>query len=418
MHEKNVLNPSLTAFRETNLGHPNVDPTMRSLMLRTFVGYARLCRFFGCLYISNINDKTLKTSKASWKSLYTLYALAWQVMLVIFEGYSILNKIGCDDGWNCSFGKFLGTLSHSVCVFKVFWSVVCLARGSTKILKFLRDAGNYEVSSSFQAPRKSVVIDRSFSVMLRIALTVSLVVTTSLIIYAHYESFSSLRKNWHPIFKFLTIWSTVTLLFYESLMYVSVTCFCEVLLRYLKAQVTALKKLLAANASRVALRDAAARIEAIRVNICTIMELKNIVNEVWCPALVASSASLMVLTCVALYRSFTELHPEAMVANSYAAFCFLCFVDMVLVSDDLGKEAKKLKDALKSMRMTDETDAYYCQVKYLHDAVDPDDMCLTAGRFFRLDGRLLVAMAGSVITFTVILVQTSGDLKHTMGPRA
>ncbi|KAH7940337.1 hypothetical protein HPB52_023051 [Rhipicephalus sanguineus] len=311
-------------------------------MQRTFIWYARLCRLFGCLYISNINDKTLKTCKASWKSIYTLYALACLAMLVIFEGYSILNKIGCNVGWNCGFGKFLGTISHSVCAFEVFWSIVCLAHGSTRILKFLRGAADFEVSSGFMGPR-----------------------------------------------------STVTLLFYESLTYVSSTCFCEVLLRYLKAQVTALDKLLPAITSRVELRDAAARIETIRVNVCTINELKNIVNEIWCPALVASSGSLVVLTCVAMYRSFTELHPEAMVANSYAAFCLLCFVDMVLLSDDLGGE-----------------------IRYLHDAVDPDDMCLTAGRFFRLDRPLLVAMAGSVITFTVILVQTSGDLKHTMETKA
>ncbi|KAL3204980.1 hypothetical protein MRX96_041100 [Rhipicephalus microplus] len=123
-------------------------------MLRTFIGYARLCRFFGCLYISNINDCTLRTSKASWKSVYTLYSLAWLVMMAIFEGYSISNKIGCDNGWNCSFGKFLGTISHSICAFKVFWSVVCVARGSRKILKFLRCAADYEVSSSFEAPPK------------------------------------------------------------------------------------------------------------------------------------------------------------------------------------------------------------------------------------------------------------------------
>ncbi|KAL3204981.1 hypothetical protein MRX96_041101 [Rhipicephalus microplus] len=210
----------------------------------------------------------------------------------------------------------------------------------------------------------------------------------------------------------------MTLLFYESMMYVSVACFCEVLLRYLQVQVTALNKLLAAYASRVALRDAAARMEAIRVNVCTIMELKNIVNEVWRPAFVASSASVMVLTCMGLYRSFTELHLEAMVANSYAAFCVLCFVDMVLLSDDLGREVKKLKNALKSVRMVEVTDAYYRQVTYLHNAIDPDDMYLTAGSFFHLDGRLLVAMCGSVVTFTVILVQTSGDLQHTMETKA
>ncbi|XP_037581677.2 uncharacterized protein LOC119464853 [Dermacentor silvarum] len=201
-----------------------------------------------------------------------------------------------------------------------------------------------------------------------------------------------------------------------STMYVSATCFCEVLVQYVKAQVTAFEECQATWASRMALRDAAAKIEAVRVNVCKIRALKNAVNDVWGPAIVTSSACLVGMLCTTLYRSFyiRVVHEDAWLRFTYTVYSALCFVDMVLVSSDLGSEVENLKEATKPMSLLDATDAYSLQVSYLHDIIEPDSMCLSAGRFFRIDRTLLVTMAGSIITFTVILVQTSDDIMHAI----
>ncbi|KAL1433623.1 hypothetical protein MTO96_012449 [Rhipicephalus appendiculatus] len=118
------------------------------------------------------------------------------------------------------------------------------------------------------------------------------------------------------------------------------------------------------------------------------------------------------MLCTTLYRSFYAKvgHAEAWLRFTYTLYNTLCFVDMVFMSSDLGSEVEKLKDATKPMSLLDATDTYSLQVGYLHDIIEPDSMCLSAGRFFRLDRSLLVTMAGSIITFTVILVQTSDDI--------
>ncbi|XP_054934171.1 uncharacterized protein [Dermacentor andersoni] len=49
-------------------------------------------------------------------------------------------------------------------------------------------------------------------------------------------------------------------------------------------------------------------------------------------------------------------------------------------------------------------------IQFLHDSVDPNGMRLSGAEFFYLDRRLLVSIAGSIITYTVILVQTNHGL--------
>ncbi|XP_075532177.1 gustatory receptor for sugar taste 64f-like [Dermacentor variabilis] len=59
-------------------------------------------------------------------------------------------------------------------------------------------------------------------------------------------------------------------------------------------------------------------------------------------------------------------------------------------------------------------DSYIEQMQFLHDSIDPNGMRISGAEFFYLDRKLLVSIAGSVITYTVILVQSS----HGFSPRA
>lgn len=81
-------------------------------------------------------------------------------------------------------------------------------------------------------------------------------------------------------------------------------------------------------------------------------------------------------------------------------------------------QAQRLKDATKAVLTTDATEPYVkevrslCmnknflrynmfglnlpfrrQLRYLHDVIDPVDMCLTGGGFFRLKKSLLVSVS-------------------------
>ncbi|KAH7937456.1 hypothetical protein HPB49_012516 [Dermacentor silvarum] len=57
-------------------------------------------------------------------------------------------------------------------------------------------------------------------------------------------------------------------------------------------------------------------------------------------------------------------------------------------------------------------------VEFLHYTIDPEGMRLSGAGFFRLDKPLIVSIVGALITFTIILVQTSDELTHRLGDNA
>ncbi|KAH7932859.1 hypothetical protein HPB49_003890 [Dermacentor silvarum] len=371
---------------EASLKHLDPEPAKRSLVLRYSIWYAKCCRILGCLYISNLNDETLKTNRATWKSPYTLYSAALLTMVAICEGSNIVHKSSCQGDLKCKFTDSIGVVVYALAGVQVLMNIVCLVRGSARILQLLRDAVAFERSSAFKPDTRSAIQDRSwFKITLRLSVLLGLVASFSLLGAVQHKNFQFESPTLAPRPQGpgrLQLGDVHTLRVNH---------------------VTAFEECQATWASRMALRDAAAKIEAVRVNVCKIRALKNAVNDVWGPAIVTSSACLVGMLCTTLYRSFyiRVVHEDAWLRFTYTVYSALCFVDMVLVSSDLGSEVENLKEATKPMSLLDATDAYSLQVSYLHDIIEPDSMCLSAGRFFRIDRTLLVTMAGSIITFTV-----------------
>ncbi|XP_049512085.1 uncharacterized protein LOC125940245 [Dermacentor silvarum] len=79
---------------------------------------------------------------------------------------------------------------------------------------------------------------------------------------------------------------------------------------------------------------------------------------------------------------------------------------------DVELIASHLKAVLKTMVIRDSPECYINQVRFLYDAVQPPDMGLKCGNFFKLDTPLVVTMAGAIITFAVILVQTVDQARN------
>ncbi|XP_077494845.1 uncharacterized protein LOC144105599 isoform X2 [Amblyomma americanum] len=397
------------------------EPTEQSYMVRLFIIHARFIRFFGCLFIGNMKKESLKNARMTWKSPYLIYSIAWLATLTTMEGITIASKATCLSDKSCKFSESIGFIAHVVAAVKWLFNFICLAFGSRRLLDFLRDAAELEKCTGFVPEKRSICRYNGrawFKVVLRSAMLATAVSCFSLVFLMHCRMFSGERKHWHPLFKALAVLSSVALLFCESYMYMSLVHFCGVLVQYLRAQVATFEECRRmTKATTLAYVAAASRIEEVRANVCKIKALKAVINSVWSPMILVSSASLLGSLCMTLYRSFhvTALAlVDTWIAVTYTAYSTLGFVDFVLTSSDLASEVRKLKDAVKNAALLEPTNPYSHQVQYLHDIIEPDEMCLTAGGFFRLDRSLLVTMAGSVITFTVILVQTSDDLKHRM----
>ncbi|KAL1433564.1 hypothetical protein MTO96_012398 [Rhipicephalus appendiculatus] len=131
----------------------------------------------------------------------------------------------------------------------------------------------------------------------------------------------------------------------------------------------------------------------MRLHLCTVQELKDSINGILQISVVVSSRT------------------ELWIAIGYSAFNSYEFLRLAQVSQSLANGYQEIKNLCRRTLTMERTIAYSQQVQYLHSSINPEDISLNGSDFFKINLALLVSMAGSIITYTVILVQTSPDLE-------
>ncbi|KAL3203069.1 hypothetical protein MRX96_053278 [Rhipicephalus microplus] len=121
-----------------------------SFMVARLLWYFRLTRFLGCLFVSNLNEKSMKDAVATWKSPYTAYAGLW---FSTFLGYKVLElaSIFSSVDVHKKFHRYLRFVSHSVVVAKACVNYTSFCLQSKDFLDFVRSATAFETSASFFA---------------------------------------------------------------------------------------------------------------------------------------------------------------------------------------------------------------------------------------------------------------------------
>ncbi|XP_064487815.1 uncharacterized protein LOC135400006 isoform X2 [Ornithodoros turicata] len=207
------------------------------------------------------------------------------------------------------------------------------------------------------------------------------------------------------MFDVCTVLSTILFVVYDSMHFAMARSSCEVLIEYTHSQTHVLQSIFASRRSEAEMDD-------LRLNICVIRDMKQKLNRVWNWSMTASCAANIVVICVTCCAAFSSISADHfLVVGPYAVYSFADLADLAYISQRMTHEAQKLKDAVKSLPVLNATEAYVAQVQYLHDSIDPESMCLDAAGFFHINLSMLVSMSGSIITYTVILVQTSTDLE-------
>ncbi|XP_070395763.1 uncharacterized protein [Dermacentor albipictus] len=110
--------------------------------------------------------------------------------------------------------------------------------------------------------------------------------------------------------------------------------------------------------------------------------------------------------------------PDVCLSLCYATYIFLSFLELTCISQTLCDEAQKLKEAARRSSTIKATDSYFRQVEFLHYTMDPDGMRFSGAGFFPLDKPLILSIAGALITYTIIVLQTGEELTQRMGDGA
>ncbi|KAH7938853.1 hypothetical protein HPB52_001475 [Rhipicephalus sanguineus] len=273
---------------------------------------------------------------------------------------------------------------------------------------------------------------------------------------------------------------------------------CEVIRLYIDHQHGVLRSIVLSGGSDVVGADKRARlVERVRLNICTVSQIKRSLNEIWEYAIAASGVMVLYTSCAGIYLNFAEEFwtLEHVLAILYTISTVLDFLDIAILSDEMVRERQTDPDdphivvgmgtwrdllypaiclfarlnlcavmhlkrslnaiweyaiattgivalfascggiylnfieefwtlenllvflytvstALDILDIAILSDAMVTEVLYLSDSLKPGEMALSGAGFFSLKLPMLVSLAGAVITYTVILVQTSESVKN------
>ncbi|KAH6924964.1 hypothetical protein HPB50_027035 [Hyalomma asiaticum] len=339
-------------------------------MMKHFWKYGVLSRLFGCLFIQHFRDRSLTRANVRIVSVYTLYSSAWILfstsLSVVFIGRTfLLSDI------TRSFTKSLMFIVNSVVTVKIVLNFACMVLGSPRLLRFLRDAQAYERSASFvplEDDRWRKLRVRVRKIVIAVALAV--VYGLGMTIYVDSAMKDSRVHRGIPVLvsSFFTLF---VFLFYDSLAYVIISCCSAVLAEYLRVELVALRS---CGTPRL--------VEGVRLRLSLIKKLKRSLNNIWHPALAVWAACLILVLCITLYSIFDGDigQPEVSLALAYSVYASMSFADIAILSQSLSDLAQQLRDAALHVETTGAGESYKEQ------------------------------MAGSIITYAVILVQTSDEL--------
>lgn len=320
-------------------------------MARGFRFHGRLCRLCGCFFIRNLfkHHDQHAPPKAVWKSWYTLYScgciafLCWEVVDdIVHDGYRVAKSRYILD-------SSLSMVASAVALVKIIVNLASLFRGSSKIIDFYARASAFEKrigmpSCECCAPRRYFWPDARRACLCVIYCMAFAI--AALLVPRTLESTLSngLNSSWER--SYLWIRFMVASVFYYSYDNVHTAMLrssCQVLVEYTKVQLQVLEECVARGHTDQSLTpchgdDVPTRLEAVRMNVCEIQQLKNAVNDVWNWPLVINGIFVLLLLCTSVYYLCTDGLGDRENYGSwfYAAYTTYEFVSLTFLSQSLS----------------------------------------------------------------------------------
>ncbi|KAH9380343.1 hypothetical protein HPB48_016097 [Haemaphysalis longicornis] len=307
-------------------------------MMEHFWKWGMVCRFLGCLFIAGFWDRSLKTAEVKVLSPYAVYSAACLAGVVAYEmGVVVLNMYLLPDVAG-SFSKSILLIVYTVVLVKIIVNALCMALGSSKLLQFLREAEAYEKATSFGHSAGSDVCRRNWRTQAcRWVSAAALVASYGMAMTIYTRNFMQGRDDpWHIFIKVVGFFSELILFFYDSVAYIVLGSTAEVLVEYLRALSVSLD-----TCERTSLQLCCTlcprRVEEIRLNLSRIQALRRCINDIWHPAITATSACLVWNLCTTLYAVFDVgfTTPDIWLSVTYAVYASLGFFDIAVISEDL-----------------------------------------------------------------------------------
>ncbi|KAL1422203.1 hypothetical protein MTO96_022336 [Rhipicephalus appendiculatus] len=348
-------------------------PSQHSNMLRSFSLQARICRLCGCLFVKDMFAKPPR-SLPGLQCILGLRKWSGFTGTPCTPRRASPSSCGSRRTWSRGhaielsdihrfFTKSLLVLLHVVVIIKACCNFFTMAIGARRIVEFLQKADAFEKEVGI--PSCQCCGQRAFfwtdlgGIVTFIAYFVSY---TSALIHQEQkvdrDGQLSAREIANRVLGFFAAFLFFT---YDSVNFV-----LERYVLYLKHCIDGCVGCKVVGSEE----EAAQKIQAVRLHLCTVLELKNAINSIWHRSIVVSCVGLLLVTCISLYTIITEglRKTELWIAIGYSAFTSYEFLELARVSQSLSNA-----------------------VQYLHSTINPDDISLNGSDFFKINLSLLVS---------------------------
>ncbi|KAH6923560.1 hypothetical protein HPB50_002199 [Hyalomma asiaticum] len=369
---------------------------MASAMAENFRVHGWLCRAAGVFFVKNLHGADVDEMEVTWKSWYTLYSVA---LLCVFGAINlefVATKMMELSTRARSFTKALFLVVPLAVSSKVVTNIVSAIVGSVKMKQFFKNAFEHEMETSFwrQRYRYRSRISYALRFFMAVAFSANIVVTAHMTM-----STAGFGNNYYlDLLRVSTILGNFFFFFYDMLHSITLRPCCEVLIAYIQHQHAIVRAVLPTDDRAIVGplgTTGVAELQRVKTNLRSIGKLRQLLNDIWQFSLAVSSAAVLIVGCITVYCTFDSGVPlnQILLSLSYFVYSALDFVDVARLSHEMAGE-----------------------VAHLYASICPEDMSLSGGNFFAVDLPLLVSIGGSIITYSVILVQTSDNVEHHQVP--
>ncbi|KAL1433566.1 hypothetical protein MTO96_012400 [Rhipicephalus appendiculatus] len=299
-----------------------------SLLARTFKLHGRLSQLCGCFFVRGIfSGGQEQPRRVRWRSWYTIYSCACVALLTRTWADTMASWTVEWSGHRERVDNGLHITIHTMLFFRVAINCICMLSGSTKLVSIYQRANAYEKRTGMTTCECCSTRKILWSDMGRCCVwVIYAVLVTWTEPQAPHE-----RKNavTQTIFWILTLAVALFWLVYDTMHSVALKTSAQALCMYLEHELQALTFLTGDKVfsfNRHA--DIARRIEDVRLNVFTVIQLKRAINDMWVWSLLYSSVFTLVVPCICVYEACyaaygPEQHYGVIIYTIYIAYEFV-----------------------------------------------------------------------------------------------
>ncbi|KAK8767248.1 hypothetical protein V5799_005968 [Amblyomma americanum] len=312
-------------------------------MERNYRIHARLHRICGCFFISGMSGGAKQVpARVGWKSWSTLYSCALMGLVIWLDVDVIVTKFINLLYHGDQVHHTVRVVVHSILFIRMVITFLYAFFKSSKLLAFYLRASAFErrIGMTFC---ENTAFSRFFWSDVReasLGLVYCVVYTLTLTKLPPYNQPSDLGESLlKQVYYWLKILLTVIFYYvYDSVCTVTLRSTCEVLAEYLRRQLRILKACLSLPDDRYLQLPGAARcVESVRLNVAYIRRLKEEINDIWGIPLTYSTFCLLVVVCGSVYEICREGIPITQQSSLvvYTLWLLYCFVKLASASQSL-----------------------------------------------------------------------------------